>query len=171
MKKPLMFGALAFLLAATLLAIGHQASVAGGERFDTPYVPTVTLLCLGLNAPATLLMIPAAFNLLRQWSFLGFADSEWYFLLGVAVTWFTVGRTLNRPLIDSGREILRWVLRIVLVLLATWLVYAGLFQTRMQPYNNPFGNKLEATLFMLWAIVLLMYCLRFHGTTVRIARN
>jgi hypothetical protein len=148
---------LAVLIAATLITVGHRSPALPG--LDTPFAPTATLFCFGLNAPAALLTIPAIWSSLPRFEYLGFSASEWCFLIGVALTWFTVGlafqfrRSLSHPY-------WRWISRLLSLLAGIVLAY----QSRLvysQPYNNPFGNKVEFALFILWTIVLLLYFLGF----------
>jgi len=75
-----------------------------GYRIHIPmYLPTADLVCQGLNAPALLSRFPL--YAVQEWEpesawvsrpMLGLYGGDVFFLVGVIVVWFLVGRALDR---------------------------------------------------------------------------
>jgi hypothetical protein len=156
-------------LATFLLACGHR--VTGPLRLDTPYVPTVTLVCMGINAPC-LLVRPLLFLLTGllpdhgTLDVIGFGLDEILFLATVAALWYLVARRLvafrsrnENQLGEATKDSLVWHLMIAAV--GTILFILGIALLRSPGrWNNPVGNKVEGILTILWALALLISALR-----------
>lgn len=163
---------IAVLFAGILFELGRRET--GPPGLDL-FAPTANMFCYGVNAPAVLLTIP--YNLLVQWyvdrqvimpwfnwRLLGFFSSDWVFFLAVALTWFLVGRELDRYRYSKSVPSARFGIRNLLVsaLLTSaglYLAYAAVFEIWGQPGNNPLGNKVEAILFLTWSLLLLIRAL------------
>lgn len=144
------------LLAILLLQLGHQVTVPRGV--DTPFAPTFTMVCIGINAPALLVKGIAHFIPLRLWlsPMLGFDMAEMLFLIGIVITWFSVGRMIDNHGLGEGGPNRRHdlILGIALLLLA-----ALLFAMAWPPIRNTpgtlAGGITAGSLCFVWSGLLL----------------
>jgi hypothetical protein len=168
--RKLTFALPAFQLAVAmvLLRLGHRA--VGPSGLDTLYVPTVTLVCLGINAPALFLgLVPRLFPETASGGTFGFSPWELLFLLGVVVLWYLVGRLLNNRKAAIGsrpaKKTTGGLLFTILVLaLGLMIFYSGEELIRVRPWNNPVGTVVAGILCLLWAVgLVLLSGLRLAG--------
>jgi hypothetical protein len=163
----LMLPLIQLLLAAALLRYGR--TVPDPMQLDTMYVPTVTLVCYGINAPVLLIRpvigVLAGAGAARRTAF-GFGLDEILFLIGVALLWYIVARRLATYLspeaIDRARgPLVNRSLWVVLDLFAgILLLFFGIELMRsLGKWNNPTGNLAESLLFILWGAALLSLAL------------
>ena len=149
---------LQLFIAAALLGRGHRALAP--RSFDTLYVPSSTLICFGINAPA--LLFKSIWYVLPRASVavFGFSAEELTFLLGVVVVWCFVGCALDRhalsrgltPQRATGKRRLHGIVEMVVGL---FLLYAALVPIRSQSFNNAVGHTLEFILFASWSLALI----------------
>jgi hypothetical protein len=148
-------------LAICLLGPSDQPGVQ--QRWDTLYSPTARLICAGINAPATILIgfarmfdrvdhpRPTMFGLSLEFVF---------FLLGIGLLWYFVGKFLdqrlipNRPRLWSRNEFI--FIGGALAVYGLVLLSLGL-QGLLTPWqwNNYWGNAVHASLLVIWAGALL----------------
>jgi hypothetical protein len=152
-----------FTLAVLLLAWGH--TVKDPVRLDTLYVPTPTLVCLGLNAPA-LITWPLISRLAatptdhptRTAFTLGL--DEMIFLAAVVVLWYLVAKwfmTIRDKKINQIQEIAtsKFVGQIVTAAIGVILFIAGFSSLQLsRRLNNPAGSATECALILVWAFLL-----------------
>jgi hypothetical protein len=155
-----------FVVAVAMLSWGHR--VGAPRRFDTLYVPTVSLLSFGINAPATLLAFIAELLPIRRIdrapaSVFGFGIAELSFLVGVIILWYLIGRVLDRrgrPGGVSQGEATVWVVSVqLLVMMWGACIFFEALESFRHPgqYNNPIGNLAEGLLFLLWSLSLIVF--------------
>lgn len=171
LRFTLLLPAIQLLGAVLLLEWGRR--ILGPRGLDTVYVSTARLFCFGLNAPAILFTIPALlptysstanpsaldYRILES-SIFGFSVAELSFLVGVIVLWFLVGRTIDRYRAFGVQQ--QWsktgisvVVRVFMIILgACFFVAAVQSFNDFGRYNNPTGNRVQATLFLVWSLVL-----------------
>lgn len=122
------------------------------------YVPTSKLICWGLNAPALLFRVQAGWGPISAWvpgSILGVDTSDLFFLVGVTVVWYLVGRALDRRGVPQteGRHamVVNVAAHCCLLMLGGFLFYAGL-QDFWNPNYGGFGIRPERGILMfLWS--------------------
>lgn len=153
LRSPLFVAIGAVGISVILLMLGSRASYP--KELDTPYAPTVTLLCYGLNAPAALLTYPQVFNLLPYWRFAGFDSADYLFFAGVFVAWYGTAAFLRQP--AGSTVVIRRVMSALVFVLGLYLAYLALFRVWHYPSNNPLGNKIEGVLFLSWSCFLIIY--------------
>jgi hypothetical protein len=160
-----------FVIAASLLQYGYRASVAHGTEF---YVPTARLICLGLNAPAMLFMHlnptswGEAFDFLPR-SVLGFDTDDLFFLLGVVVVWYFVGRAVDQRQFSrtaGKRRIMAPLTACPLLLALGGLLFHWGQQNLKNPYDNP-DPPFGAVLMLAWAVSLIFFSGRWLVRTIR----
>jgi len=140
-------------------------------RLDTIYLPTVTSVCFGINAPAVLVrpIVALVLPLLRL-PFASWADrfalDEIPFLLVVAALWYLVGKWLV-ALRDAGRDPSqrnpsgKLSTHLSIAIVGILLLYMGVDSLlHLGRWNNPFGNTVEGSLSLVWAITLLSASVR-----------
>jgi len=159
-RLALLLPVLQFVLAAILLQWGYRAPVPRGSEL---YVPTVRLICRGLNAPALLfrLLDPISWGSEFDWiprSVLGFDTDDVFFLLGVIIVWYFAGRSLDQRWTSgmAGRSGIATVLATCVLLLALGglLSLAGLHDLGPNRPNNP-GPPIGAVLTLMWSVTLI----------------
>lgn len=161
-----------FAIAAILLQCGYRTHI---PRRSEMYMPTTRLICRGLNAPALLFRIlnPISWGPRFDWvprSILGFDTDDVFFLLGVIVIWYLMGRALDRR--GDARVggwigiLLRFAISLILLGLGVILVLAGLHDFGPGRPNNP-SFPLGAVLTLAWAIVLIFLPARGFVLTIR----
>jgi hypothetical protein len=150
------------LLAAGLLEAAYVGRPAFPPHGDELYVPTLRLICLGINAPAWVLTILLSGLPLRNVELFGLYTSDFEFLAFVAVVWFFVGKALDaratprRP--KPPRTPGRIVSRASLVVLGLVLFVMALSSLRSPArYNNVSGNILEGILSLSWSLLLIVF--------------
>jgi hypothetical protein len=162
------------LLVAVLLRQWGRR-ILGPRGLDTIYVSTPRLLRFGLNAPAILFKIPALVPTysptsnpwalqyrILEFSIFGFSAAELSFLVGVIVLWFLVGRTIDRYRSpgahqQSSKTGISVLVKIFMIILgACFFVAAVQSFNDFGRYNNPRGNLVQATLFLVWSLVLII---------------
>jgi ABC-type phosphate/phosphonate transport system permease subunit len=96
-----------------------------------------------------------------QPSIFGFRLEYIFFLLGIVVLWFLVGRLLDRRQTSSGQPGVWTRARLVFVggplaLYGAFFLYNGL-QGLTTPWrwNNYWGNIAQSILVLLWSLVLI----------------
>jgi len=128
------------------------------------YVPTARLICRGLNAPAVLFNVldPIEWGVAPSWlphSVFGFDTGDLFFLAGVIVIWYLVGRALDqrRALTAAGRRQVVTALIVYSLLLALGglLLFAGLQDFRPPQFSNLDYRPERAILTLIWAAGLI----------------
>jgi len=164
LKSTLFLPLCQFVLSITLFTWGHN--VRYPVRLDTIYLPTVTLICYGINAP--ILLIRPLISLLTSIqighgprSILGFALDEILFLVAVLGLWSLVARWFQTVRDQNEDRSSRTVFgsrvwNIVVAMFGAFLLVAGiLLLLPPDRFNNPLGTKVEAILIIAWASALL----------------
>jgi hypothetical protein len=152
--------AIQFVIATILLQWGYRAPVSRGSEM---YVPTGQLICKGLNAPALLFRFldPIPWGPKFDWiprSILGFYTDDLFFLAGVIVVWYIVGRALDHR--RTSRRARQSSVAIALVrcslllALGVILFFAGLRDLGPRRSNNP-APPVGAILTLVWSIALI----------------
>jgi hypothetical protein len=148
------------IIAAILLSWGHRLKSGLGPHPAIFYVPTVTLVCYGISAPA--LLLRAALLPLSQirFSVASLDAADLLFLSGVVVVWYFVGKAVDRRIHglhsrpatvpDVVGNLLAVVVSIILFALAVAGFGSGVLE-------NPFGSTVEAILSMLWSLILIVW--------------
>ena len=164
LKSTLFLPVCQFVLAITLFTWGHNVTYP--VRLDTIYLPTVTLVCYGINAP--ILLIRPLISLLTSIqighgprSILGFELDEILFLFAVLALWSLVTRWFQTVRGQSEDRTTRTIFggrvwNIVVAVFGAFLFIAGiLLLLPPDRFNNPLGTRVEATLIIAWACALL----------------
>jgi hypothetical protein len=147
------------LVASILMEWSKRAH---GPRRVEYYVPTSWLICRGLNAPALLFRFlnPRMWVPTWDWvprSVLDFDVDRVFFVVGVAVVWYLVGRGLDQRGISktAGRHgvATAFIVYPLLLVLGVLLLYGGLrdLMNPITPYA-PVG----ASLMLIWSAVLIL---------------
>lgn len=153
------------LLAMALLELGARDS--GPALIDFPYAATPTLICKGINAPAALFSLGAYLLPLERLdrapiSIFGLGAHELFFLLGVILLWFFVGRAIDHSMLRQGSVgpkrrgwISRSLIDVALMLLANLLLLVGVAPILdRRGFTNPTGAVTAAFLWLAWFLVL-----------------
>jgi len=146
------------VIAAILLRLGKRPPVA-------MFVPTAQRINWGLNAPALLFRAVPVFVAGREpastWpsrSVLGFDVSDLFFLVGVIVVWFLVGRALDRrrtsKTAGGHRSATALVAHPLLLALAGLLFYLGLLERRS------YLDLVRTLLMWIWSASLIFVSIR-----------
>lgn len=149
------------IIAAILLQCKYRAPVPRGSEL---YVPTVWLICRGLNAPALLFWVLAhylfSWETMSTWvsrsrSIFGFYADDIFFLVGVIVVWYFVGLAMDRRRTEStvGKGVTTIVCSLLLAL-GVLLFALGLHDLgpgRPENIDPPVG----AFLTLMWSISLI----------------
>ena len=154
------------VLLAAFLLLHSNGRGPEARKFDTVYVSTPVLVCEGINAPALVfkllgILFPEKIDQPPRELLPGLTPVTLFFLVGVAVLWFSVGRALEnrgpftRPL--AARTISSKLLFVLLVLWGCILLRQGLdvFQS-LGTWNNRVGNIAEGFLFFVWSGILIV---------------
>lgn len=161
LKLALVLPIIQLAIAATLLQWGYRAPVPRGSEL---YVPTVRLICRGLNAPALLfrMLNPIGLGPAFDWvprSMLGFDTDDLFFLVGVIIVWCLVGRALDqrRTSTTAARSRMATVLIMCLLLMAVgglllWLALHDLQHPGYENLDPPVG----AFLTLMWSASLVV---------------
>lgn len=170
---------LQFLTAGGLLEWGHRVPPPKG--LDTLYMPTVTLICFGINAPAVLFKSPWYVLPRTSLSILGFGAEELSFLLGVVLVWYLLGRELDQR--ESQKALLpvtalSFFFNILLIVFGMVLFLLGLAAIFRHPGGNSSGGIIAGTLFLIWSLAIdgrcgarLMSGLRHRRSALTNAQN
>ena len=161
-------------VAIFLLEWGWRLGVQKQNRYDTLYTSTPELICDGVNAPARLLAAMSFFfdrvDHARPTIF-GLALDYVFFLTGIVVLWYLVGRALDNRRPSHEPRPLWTTTKLVLVsgplaLMGSLLFYASL-QGFLSPgrWNNSTGNIVHSVMVLLWSAVL------FGVPTVKLVRR
>ncbi|MEQ1949706.1 MAG: hypothetical protein ABL995_21150 [Bryobacteraceae bacterium] len=162
---------LAWLLPLINVTVAAMLLHLAGPR--SGYLPTARLICAGLNAPAL------AFTLVADWRplsvpdlVLGFERSDIFFMVGVLIVWFCVGRVIDRHGLaktDSESRVIIPVLKQILPLcIGAFLLYVGLHDFQEPTFNNLGRRPHRGVLTLAWAGTLI--CLPGHAIIVEIRR-
>ncbi len=155
-------------LAISLLAWGehsaHSAEVIK-KRYDTLYAATPTLICGAINAPARLIAVTSVFFDRFDRApptMVGFTLDYVFFMIGVLVLWYLVGRAFdNRQLSHNPRRAAWTATKLFFVggpsALLGSLYFYGSLQGFRSPgrWNNQIGNIAQSVLLLIWSLVLL----------------
>ena len=153
-----------FFLAVTLLVLARGTPEPRG--LDTPYLSTAALVCYGLNAPALLVKFVGMLVVVltnRPMSIHTWGIEDVWFLGGVVIVWYLIGRTLDRfrslggpqePRKLSSGEI---IVNLLLFLLGSYFFYLAIDAFLVfGKWNNPKGNITEGVLFLAWSLTLIL---------------
>jgi hypothetical protein len=149
-----------FVIAAILLQWGYRTPVPRGSEL---YVPTVRLICRGLNAPALLFRFlnPISRGPEFDWiprSVIGFDTDDIFFLFGVIIVWYIAGRALDQRGTSTTAErsgiAVVLVPGILLLALGVLLSLVGLHDLGPSRPNNP-GPPIGAVLTLMWSVTLI----------------
>jgi hypothetical protein len=151
------------ILAIFLLEVVGRARTPQG--FDNLYYSTSQLVCVGINAPATIFIgLSGLFDRVDHASptILGLQLDEIFFFIGVLILWFVIGRALDQRW-SPDEFPSKWtkfrlvLLGVPLELLGGFLFYQGLrgFLTPGR-WNNYFGNIVQSTLVVVWSVILIV---------------
>jgi hypothetical protein len=132
-------------------------------RVDTLWVPTATMICYGINAPAILFRVFVFPFYLAQYDLprlFGLGLDRFLFLVEVVIVWFLVGRGLGNLRLRGGRVTLptlgNLLHNLLLIALGVLLFLLGLVPVRGMNFNNPAGALAEGSLFILWSLCLVV---------------
>lgn len=157
MKLSLVLPVSQALIAAALLKIGDSVQPPHGAEF---YVPTLRLICMGVNAPALLFRFldPISHGPEFGWfprSVLGIDTNDFFFLIGVFVLWYFVGRAFDKrsvPL-DPRRHSRASRLIVFSLILALGILLSGV---GLWDVAHPLPNgPVRAILTLVWAVGLI----------------
>lgn len=148
-----------------VIAAAMLLRLAGPPDF---YVPTTKLICQGLNAPALVTkffgLVPGLFSLVMDRRILGFGADDLFFLLGVAVTWYFVGRTLDRrfaPKKDRAPALtVSIMVHCFLLALGVLLLCFGLSDFQHPNFDNLGHRPMRAVLVLAWSASLIFFSVR-----------
>jgi len=148
------------VIAVVLTAWGNRVP---GPRYDTLWVSTMGLICEGINAPAVPLGILGV--LINRSgptipSIYGFGAWDLFFLTGVVLLWFWVGRAVDHRKSRASPQrmpISRAGLNLVLMTYGAFIFSLALTMFR-NPWilNNRVGTLTEGVLFAVWSLVLIL---------------
>jgi hypothetical protein len=132
-------------------------------------MPTVTLICFGINAPAVLFKSPWYVVPKTSLSILGFGAEELSFLLGVAVVWYLVGRWLDQREPRAALPITArsFIYSILLIAFGVVLFFLGLAAIFRHPGGNSFGGIVAGTLSLVWSLAIIGHCVVRLGSRLR----
>jgi hypothetical protein len=134
------------IVAATLL---YMAGPLRG-----PPVPTARLICVGLNAPAMF------FSFVGVDTIFGIDASDLFFLLGIIVVWYFVGRALDRrrvPRTIRESTMVRAVTHSFLLAMGGLLLYIGLLNFRYPIFENLGRRPERGILTLSWSCCLIFF--------------
>jgi hypothetical protein len=148
------------VLALILLSWGNHTKAP--PHSDTPFTPSVTPICFGINAPALLLRALGAWlgtpRMDKAPAMLsGFGLDEWFFLVGVILCWYLVGLWLDSRTFPQVKPDKLRIKNLVLSLLAL-AVGAVLFLSTIfsnGPWTTSIGGIIEKGLIVIWSIILI----------------
>jgi hypothetical protein len=161
-------------LAITLLVWARHQPVHMGTPDDAYYTPTVELLCYGINAPVAHLswridQVLSDMVGRMQWRVAGFYSNVWFFLMGVVVLWYLVGKKIDglRSLFSKTREgkplwRILWNLFAALLGINLFIVLCLHNVVFTDPRNgtgggsNFLGSLIEQILWLIWSFVLIV---------------
>ena len=128
------------------------------------YSPTVDLVSKGINAPAALsIILTLPFHQNPTWpsSIFGLSAEEFLFFVGVVITWYLVGRALDRYIYSKGSAPTRLTVgqattSLLSVLLGVFM-FLGTLTCFSNPdqQNNPIGYSALGILLLLWSVFLV----------------
>jgi hypothetical protein len=147
-------------IAAILLQAAYRTRLPRGSDA----IPDVRLICRGLNAPALVfrlpnLMAPEATWIPKLPSVFGFDVDDVYFLVGVVVVWYLLGRALDQRRSSrkegGSKKATAFVVYPLLLALGGLLFYGGL-----KDFGNPrspnLGSPVGAFLTLMWSVGLIV---------------
>lgn len=120
---------------------------------------TPTLVCIGINGPAVLFKVGDLLTP-QAWKYMavrGFSSDEFWFLAGVLVIWFLIGRALDAhrlrgastPRVRMGSVIAS----IATMTVAALLLFLGLKHLHPYEWNNP-ASPVVGILFIVWSLTI-----------------
>jgi len=156
-----------FVIATILLKWGDRTVPPG----KVMYVHTARLICWGLNAPALLFRFLNPIGWGPMWdglprSILGFDTDDLFFLLGVIVVWYFVGRALDRrpaseKVAPRGTVTVATLMVCFVVLaLGGLLSFAGVHDLVHPSSNNPY-HSVRGLLTLIWSVSLIFLSVRW----------
>jgi len=162
MKLAVVLPTFQFMVAAILLLPQYRTAA-------TFHVTTDRLICLGLNAPALFFRLldpigwgPAFWGLPR--SILGYDTDDCFFLMGVIVVWYLVGRALDHR---RTSEVARRPRLVVVLTAYPFLLALGglLFVLGVAGFQEPqfsnFGHRPEREILtLMWSVSLIFFSVR-----------
>lgn len=163
LKLSFFLPAMQLLLAVSLLYWGaHERTASISEEL---YVSPATLICFGINAPALLLRALGAWLGMPHVNrastvVLGFGLEDWFFLFGVVVCWYLLGRWLDhlrsRDPQGLSQRFSPGSLFLNLLLIACGAVLGFLAVRGGQRWSSTLGLIIEKTLFLIWSAFLIL---------------
>jgi len=150
------------VLAVILLFWGHR--VYTSPDYHEVALPSVTLVCFGINAPALIFRVLGAW--FSTWRtdqapsvMLGLGVGEWFFLVGVAVLWYLIGRWFDRrrtpesPPRSANFVSIELLLNLFIMALGGYL----LLETIRRPgqWGTSVGRIAQGLLFLVWSVILI----------------
>jgi hypothetical protein len=140
------------------------------------YVSTSRLVCWGLSAPALLFRVQASWGPLSTLvpaSMFGIPTSDLFFLVGVIVVWYLVGRAVDRRLWPKPARTtptITVVVRCFLVAVGGLLSYAALEDFHDPTLSNIGRRPERGILTLAWGAGLVIFAGRGIVMTIRSAR-
>ena len=128
------------------------------------YSPTVDLVSKGINGPALLCKIlTLPFQQTPNWppSILGLTADEFLFFVGVVITWYLVGRALDRYVHSKGSGLTRLTAGQATTSLLSMLLGIFMFLGTLTCFsnpdqqNNPIGYSALGVLLLVWSVFLV----------------
>jgi len=142
------------------------------------YVPTADLVCQGLNAPALLSRFPL--YAVQEWGpesawvsrpMLGLYGGDVFFLAGVIVVWFLVGRALDRRrtarALGKSRVIIELAKHSFLLAVGAFLLLGGILDFSFPYFSNMGYSPERALLTLIWSVSLLFISCRGFVRAIR----
>jgi hypothetical protein len=160
--RKLRFAALLPVLQVTLAAILLQWAGPPDSYWSEPM-----LICRGLNAPALLFMAPTMWppiSELARGRVLGISISDIFFLVGVLVVWYLVGRALDRRLDSQRRDgpgpLTALIAHLMTLAVGGILLYVALHDFQYPNFDNLGHRPERAILTLAWSISLILISVR-----------
>jgi hypothetical protein len=159
------------LVLPVVQAIGAVVLLHIAGPLQGPPLPTARVICWGLSAPALLFR---ALTRLTRGRLLGFQPDDVFFLLGVVVVWYFVGRTFDRR--PAHRSVSARGIVTALIACSILVTVGGLLLlTGWQGLHPRLGvlpiNPYPAVFMLIWAGGLFFLSGRAIVKTVRNPRN
>jgi len=160
--------AIQLALTVALLRLGYWQERHPPGVFDTPYEATAVFVCHGISAPVApvkdlfwrYIRLPEVSEPL--WDALGFDLYDLVFPVGVVILWYIVGRSLDHRISGTAGSYTKTtaIMRAFQVLQVIWgiaLFVNGISHILLPArWNNPVGNLLSGTMFLIWSFVLIL---------------
>ena len=130
------------------------------------YAPTPRLICWGLNAPALLFtsLDPGRWGPTFAWwpgSIIGVDMDDVFFLAGVIVVWYVVGRALDqrRTSVSAARRlgmVTTLIVQVLLLALGALLLVGGLWDLRHWQFGVVGQPPWRAVITLMWSAGLIL---------------